>query len=197
MTERERRQKAAYDWTVKAFGPDHANSKPQRATRFIEEAIELYQTCGGDQAMLHRLVDAVFDKPPGDILKELGDVGLTLLTVAEISGFDADFAEASVVADALVQDPEIMFARNAAKNAAGFDAGAYPVGYVREQPFNERRIVGGTSPYMMHGSDRRERISAYGPGSITDGETYERCKCDKRFKRHCIQAMGDCDAMDR
>lgn len=194
--DRDQRQKTAYNWTVKAFGPDHANSASQRATRFIEEAIELYQTCGGNRAMLHKLADFVFDKPPGEPVKELGDVGLTLLTVAELHHVSADTAEMVAVLDVLRRDPAEMYARNAAKNAAGFDAGAYPDKPYTEQPFNERRTVGGTSPYMMHGSDRRKtEHAAYGPGSITDAATYERCACDKRFKRHCIKAMGDCDEM--
>lgn len=161
--ERSDRQKAAYDWTVDAFGPEHAMSAPMRATRFIEEGIELYQTCGGNRVMLHRLVDFVFNKPPGDLKKEIGDVGLTLLTVAELSGFDADVCEAMVVAEALATDPAAMRARNAVKNAAGFDAGAYPV----EPP-------------------PRNLYAAYGPGSITDAATYDRCECGKRFKSNCV-----------
>lgn len=127
MSERDDRQQAVLNWVVLAFGPDHAYSRPQRATRFLEEAIELFQTCQGDPAMAHSLIDYVFAKQAGIPADEIGDVGLTLLSVASLFDVNADEAEARKVAETLVKDPEEMAARNREKNAAGFDASAYPI----------------------------------------------------------------------
>lgn len=134
-TARDERQAKVLHWVVCAFGPDHAYSRPQRATRFLEEAIELFQSCQGDPAMAHRLIDYIFAKQAGIPADEIGDVGLTLLSVACLFDVSADQAEARKVTETLAKDPAEMAARNREKNEAGFDAGAYPYSV---QPFNER-----------------------------------------------------------
>lgn len=131
---RKARQDRVFDWVTKAFGPDHANSMPQRATRFLEEAIELYQAAEGDLAMAHRLLDFVFNRPVGELHKEIGAVGFTLLSVAAAAGLSADQEEIREVDRVMSKDPAVFAQRNSEKNAAGFDAQAYP-----DKPFNERR----------------------------------------------------------
>lgn len=163
---RDLRQALYQQWVEATFGPDHANSLPQRGTRFFEEACELYQVCGGDRAMAHRLLDFVFNKPLGEIAKEIGDVGGTLLSVASLAGVSADDQELHAVARCIATDSKDMAARNKAKNDAGFDAGVSKLSLL-------------AAPYGP------SRHPAYGPGSITDGATYERCACDKRLKSEC------------
>lgn len=120
IEERNARQRLVHNWVVSTFGPEHAGSLPQRATRFLEEAIELFQVCGGDKEMAHKLLDFVFAKDVGQLEKEIGDVGLTLLSVAAAAAVSADKAEMRVIGDALRRDPEEWRFRNLAKNAAGF-----------------------------------------------------------------------------
>lgn len=110
------------EWAKKAFGVEEAGSKTQRGIRLLEEAIELYQACGADRVMAHRLVDFVFGRPPGDINQEIGGVGITLLALAEAVECNADeeiFAEAERI---FAKPPQYFAERNAAKNAAGFRA---------------------------------------------------------------------------
>jgi NTP pyrophosphatase (non-canonical NTP hydrolase) len=121
------RQELVFDWVTKAFGPDHANSLPQRATRFLEEAIELYQAAGGDRDMAHRLLDFVFARPVGELSKEIGAVGLTLLSVAAAADVSADAEERREIERVTSQDPAVFAERNREKNEAGFDAGSYSV----------------------------------------------------------------------
>jgi hypothetical protein len=125
---------AVYEWVQLAFGPEHANSVQQRAVRFLEEAIELYQAAHGDLAMAHKLLDYVFARPVGVLHKEIGAVGLTLLTVAAAAEYNAEAEERMEVERVMAIDPAIMAERNQAKNAAGFDAKPYD-----RQPFNESR----------------------------------------------------------
>lgn len=123
---RELRQEAAVQWATLAFGPDHVNSLPQRAVRFLEEAVELYQAAGGNLEMAHQLLDFMFARPVGEIEQELGGAGLTLLLVANAAGMSADAAEAKEFRRVLSKPASEFGKRNEEKNAAGFDAGAYP-----------------------------------------------------------------------
>lgn len=151
ISERDNRQTVCVNWGLRAFGAEHCHSVEQRAVRFLEEAIELYQAAGGKLDMAHRLLGFVFERPVGTIENELGGVGVTTLMLAAAAGRSADECERLEVERVLSKDPEEFARRNAEKNAAGFDTKAYPV-----KPFVERRVVGGTTPHMMHGSDRRK-----------------------------------------
>lgn len=108
-------------WCAAAFGAAHANSLPQRGIRHAEEAIELAQAAGAPREMLHRLVDFIYDRPPGDLAQEIGGSGLTLLALAAAAGLNADKEEACEVARVLAKPLEHFTKRNDAKNAAGFN----------------------------------------------------------------------------
>jgi hypothetical protein len=129
-TVRRRRQVDVSLWCEAAFGADHASSVPQRAVRMLEEAVELYQACGGDLMMAHKLLDFVFARPVGTISGELGGVGITTLALAQAAGEDADEAECIEFDRVLAKPLKHFHQRNEAKNAAGFDVtgGAYPTG---------------------------------------------------------------------
>jgi hypothetical protein len=137
--ERMQRQMKVYEWVQLAFGPEHANSVKQRAVRFFEEAIELYQAAGGDLRMAHELLDFVFGRPVGILHKEIGAVGLTLLSVAAAAEYNAEAEERMEVERVMAIDPAIMAERNRQKNEAGFDVNAHPVEPYSRQPFNESR----------------------------------------------------------
>lgn len=118
---RSQRQQQVYAWAFRCFSLAHATDPRQRGLRMLEEAIELYQATDGDQAKAHQLVDFIFARPKGEIGQELGGLGVTLLAFAAAVGKDADAEEAAEVARILSKSPEYFAARNAAKNAAGFD----------------------------------------------------------------------------
>lgn len=120
--DRAQRADFLYKFGVEAFGEAQMTSVPHRAIRFLEEAIELYQACGADQDMAHKLVDYVYSRPRGDIFKELGGVGVTLLILALVCGRDADNAEEYELNRLAILGPEHFKPRDAAKNEAGFKA---------------------------------------------------------------------------
>jgi NTP pyrophosphatase (non-canonical NTP hydrolase) len=121
---RNQRQADTHAWCVAAFGDHDARSIPQRGLRLVEEAIETAQACGCDPAMLHRLIDHVYAKPVGDLAKELGGLGVTLLALAEAAGVSADEAEKHEIERVRAKPLSHFAARNAAKAAAGFHVSA-------------------------------------------------------------------------
>lgn len=119
--DRNQRQRQVYDWARTTFGEKHASSQQQRAIRFLEEAIELYQACNGTIDTAHKLIDYVFENPSGEVLQELGGVGVTLLALAEASGISADVAEDKEVQRVLALPQDHFRKRNKVKNDAGFN----------------------------------------------------------------------------
>ena len=117
---RNHRQTMIAIWAREAFGEAEATSIPQRGLRLLEEAIEAFQACGGDEAMAHKLVSYVFARPPGTIGQELGGVAVTVLALAAAAGLSADEEECREVQRVLSKPLGEFTARNANKNAAGF-----------------------------------------------------------------------------
>jgi hypothetical protein len=120
---RDARQLQVAAWCAAAFGYGHAASVPQRGVRLAEEAIEAAQAAGCDRAMIHRLVDYVFDRPAGQLAQELGGVGVTALALAQAANLSADECEWAEVARVLSKPLSDFAARNAVKNEAGFNVG--------------------------------------------------------------------------
>lgn len=121
-------QAVAADWCKNAFGVEHATNIEQRAVRFLEEAIELYQACGGQEAMAYRLVEYNFKKPLGDPYQEMGGVGVTLLALSAAIGKSADDAEKVELARVLSKPAAFWAARNEKKNRDGFNVTGVPTG---------------------------------------------------------------------
>ena len=117
---RDKRQAMIASWAEKAFGREEAISLPQRGLRLLEEAIEAFQACGGDEAIAHKLVSFVFGRPPGTIDQELGGVAVTVLALAAAAGLSADEEECREVQRVLNKPLGEFTQRNANKNAAGF-----------------------------------------------------------------------------
>lgn len=116
------RQRLVSDWAIRSFGLKQAMDPRQRAIRLLEEAVEAYQAAGADKTMAHLLVDFVFERPKGELGQEFGGVSVTLLAFAQATGFNAEQEECREIARVLNKPTEEFVARNAAKNAAGFDA---------------------------------------------------------------------------
>lgn len=109
---RDDRQAQIASWAAKAFGHAEATSLPQRGLRLLEEAIEAFQACAGDEAIAH--------KPPGTVGQELGGVAVTTLALAAAAGLSADAEECREIDRVLSKPLHEFTARNASKNAAGF-----------------------------------------------------------------------------
>jgi hypothetical protein len=73
-------EKRLDDWATKCFGcnTDSYNHK-ERVYRILEEALEANQCSGISKEEAIALVDQVYSKEPGNIIKELGDIGVTLI----------------------------------------------------------------------------------------------------------------------
>lgn len=120
MMTRDERQRRVWQWVRQAFGDAHC-SLEQRAVRFLEEALELYQAAGGSPTMAHSLITHVFSNPPGNIAQEIGGCGTTLLSVAEAAHVSADREEKRELQRVLSKPLAHFRERNERKNAAGFD----------------------------------------------------------------------------
>lgn len=117
---REERQAQIFAWAKEAFSEAEATSLPQRGLRLLEEAIEAFQACGGDEAVSHSLVSYVFGRPPGLLHQELGGVGVTAIALAAAAGLSADEEEQREVDRVLAKPIAEFTKRNKAKNDAGF-----------------------------------------------------------------------------
>ena len=81
-------QQTMREWVISRLGKRAMNRK-ERARRFIEEAVELVQSCGLPLSEVTPIVNFVYQKPKGRIGQEIGGVYTTLVTLAEASNCDA------------------------------------------------------------------------------------------------------------
>lgn len=116
------RTRSLYAWAISAFGHVEASGVLQRALRFFEEAIELFQACGGDRFAARKMIDYVFDRKAGDAFQELGGVGVTVLLLANALNLSADDCEEAETQRVLSKPIEEFTKRNRLKNDAGFRA---------------------------------------------------------------------------
>jgi NTP pyrophosphatase (non-canonical NTP hydrolase) len=108
------------DWVLRCFGPEQRSDSQVRALRVNEEAVEFAQSVGVDKALLHQLVDYVYDRPIGVPTQELGGVGITF--VAACNALDADASEVieAELRRILSKPTEHFTNRNKQKLEAGF-----------------------------------------------------------------------------
>lgn len=96
---RDDRQTAMLKWALDAFGGIE-NFDPcsvqERASRFLEEAIELCQAAGVTRQETNTVADYVYSRPAGDAFQEVGASMVTLNCLAEtlqVSVHSAEIAE--------------------------------------------------------------------------------------------------------
>ncbi len=65
-------------WMLGCFSAIIASDKVERNHRFLEEALELVQSCGCTKSEAQQLVDYVFNRPVGETDQEIGGVMVTL-----------------------------------------------------------------------------------------------------------------------
>jgi hypothetical protein len=75
-------------WMDACFGPAISADKVERNHRFLEEALELVQACGGTREEALQLVDYVFNRPVGEPSQEVGGVKVTLAALCLANGID-------------------------------------------------------------------------------------------------------------
>ncbi len=75
-------------WVETCFGPEDGMDVRERANRFMEEAIELFQAAGGTEDDVSQLAGHVFSKPVGDPDQETGGVLLTLSALSNAQKID-------------------------------------------------------------------------------------------------------------
>jgi len=81
-------QQRVEPWLLACFGEVIAGDREERNHRFIEEALELVQSCGCTAIEAHQLVDYVFGRPVGDPPQEAGGVMVTLAALCLPNGID-------------------------------------------------------------------------------------------------------------
>jgi hypothetical protein len=95
----------------------------ERRDRFGEEANELQQALGQTREEAHRLVDYTYDRPAGEVQKEIGAAALTLASLCVEGGWNMmACAEADLAA---LQTPE-KIAKVRAKRATRHGRGSLP-----------------------------------------------------------------------
>lgn len=109
----------AYDFGVRAFGSEHMNDPRIRGLRMVEEAVEAAQALGVERAEMHDLVNIVYDRPPGDVIQELGGTLLTTAVLCRIFGVSIEDVFLTEVRRVLNKSPDHFAKRNQEKMDLG------------------------------------------------------------------------------
>lgn len=117
------RQRQVLVWAIATFGPVAADRR-ERAMRFVEEAIELAQSCGLDRRTIDAIAERAYSRRAGTLDRELAQAGMTLEALAENIGFDLS----RLIGDEFNRVREVpkeeWARRHAAKTAIGITADA-------------------------------------------------------------------------
>jgi hypothetical protein len=79
-------------WMQTCFGSEIAADRAERNHRFLEEALELVQSCGTPRDDAHALVEYVYGRPTGETLQEAGGVMVTLAALCLAHGVSMNTA---------------------------------------------------------------------------------------------------------
>lgn len=117
-------------WMERTFSFETRTNIRERAYRFLEEALELFQSLNLDREDALKLVEYVFKRPKGEPSQEVGGVGTTLAALCNA----ADISLKRALVDELerVNTPEVI-AKIKAKRAIR----AVPGDYKGEPPKKE------------------------------------------------------------
>lgn len=86
-------QKRVDEWFKKCFPEKAWTDGDERACRFLEESLELAQSCGISEDDAHELVKYVYGRPVGATTQEIGGTALTLNALCNVLGHDLEFAQ--------------------------------------------------------------------------------------------------------
>lgn len=76
------------DWMKRCFSPSTVSNPRERAFRFLEEALELFQSMDCTKEEAEGLVVYVFNRPKGEPAQEVGGVSITLAALCGPAGID-------------------------------------------------------------------------------------------------------------
>lgn len=79
-------------WMPKVFDARTIESRLERGLRVLEEALELAQSVGVDQARAERLLAHVMSRPRGETLQEIGGLLVTAAALCNAVGLDMERA---------------------------------------------------------------------------------------------------------
>ncbi len=107
------------EWVHRCFGvhPDHGPT--DRATRLLEEAIEVAQAAGVSQARAHAVLVHVYSRPAGELAQEIGGVGVCAEALAELVGTSLEAETQTEWERICAHTPEHFTRRHQAKADAG------------------------------------------------------------------------------
>lgn len=81
-------QQRVQPWLLACFGAEIAADRAERNHRFLEESLELVQSCGCTAIEAHQLVDYVYGRPVGEPAQETGGVMVTLAALCLANSLD-------------------------------------------------------------------------------------------------------------
>lgn len=110
------------DWMKRCFSPATVSNPRERAFRFLEEAVELFQSMDCTKEEAQSLVDYVFGRPKGETEQEIGGVSVTLAALCDAA--DIDWQRAARDELERINSPEVL-AKIRAKRAARVVPGDY------------------------------------------------------------------------
>lgn len=93
-------------WVLLAFGSASADSPKERVMRVLEEALELAQAEGLDEARAGKLLHHVYSRPVGDPAQEAAGVSTTLLAYTAAKGFELGELTANEMSR--VESPQVL-----------------------------------------------------------------------------------------
>jgi hypothetical protein len=76
-------QSDVHEWAVDCFGVEGATDRKERSMRFLEEAVELAQSCDLTLEEVAAVVQYVYRRPTGRPSQEVGGVMVTLAALCE------------------------------------------------------------------------------------------------------------------
>ena len=89
------------------IGKEIALDKIERNHRFLEESLELVQSCGCTISEAHQLVDYVFNREVGEPVQEMGGVMVTLAALGNANNLDMD--SCGNIELERINNPDIVF----------------------------------------------------------------------------------------
>lgn len=118
-------QSRVHPWMLACFGVHISSDRQERNHRFLEEALELVQSCGATASEAHQLVDYVYGRDIGDPVQEVGGVMVTLAALCLAHDFDMHEAGETELARIWTKVEQIR-AKQAAKPNMSPLPGTYP-----------------------------------------------------------------------
>ena len=106
-------------WIMRTFGVSVFWDRRERARRFLEESLELVQAMELPRVEAQRLLNRIYSRPAGEVVQEIGGVGITFLALCNAEGHDFDLVLEAELSRVEALPPEYWRKRQAAKAEAG------------------------------------------------------------------------------